>query len=77
MEAGAGIEPTLTALQAAALPLCHPATRNQNGVIDRVLKLDQCFGCFKSIYYRFNGNCFCKTSHEFLTTKLQSLIIPT
>lgn len=29
MEAGAGIEPAIKALQASALPLCYPATQTR------------------------------------------------
>jgi hypothetical protein len=33
MEAGDGIEPTIKALQASALPLCYPAKNELNGIV--------------------------------------------
>ena len=44
MEAGAGIEPTLTALQAAALPLCHPAKPDIYGAGDEIRTRDLYLG---------------------------------
>ena len=65
VEAKVGIEPALTALQAAALPLCHLARNGAgNGAQTRDLNLGK-VALYQLSYSRKNH--FTISFHEFLT----------